>query len=316
MHMIQIPPTRPGDKIAVIAPASLVDRHYVEGACELLKARGYRPEVYPSALGSLRSGSYSAPVAERVEEFRQAWSDPETTAVMCARGGYGCIHLIPHLDREFITSHPKWLWGFSDVSALEAMLFSYGLGSVHAPMARHMALHGAVDPCTSALFDILEGKQEISYQLPSHPYSRPGIAKGTLLGGNLAVLNSLAGTRYDMLDLARTRDVVLIIEDVSEAIYAVERMVMRMALNGVLDSLKGLIVGRFSDYHADRNFLTVEQMLRHRLAEWNIRPDLPVAYGFPVGHVSDNRPFVQGSEATLEIDGRHTTLTFNTGFSS
>ncbi len=296
--------------MAILAPASVVDRHYVDVASELYKAFGYEPEVFPSALGTERSGTYAAPAGTRVAEFRMAWSDPGIKAVICARGGYGCIHLLPHLDREFIMATPKWLVGFSDVSALHAMLSQYGMPSLHAPMARHLAMMGAVDPDTQALFQWLEGAREMRYDVPTHPFSREGEASGRLLGGNLAVLNSLAGTPYDILDRAASgEDVILFIEDVSEAIYAVERMVMRLRLNGVLDALKGLVIGQFTDYHADRNFLTMEEMLRHRLTEWGVRPDMPVAFGFPVGHTSDNRPLVESSLATLKVGPETTTLT-------
>lgn len=308
--MLTIPPTlHTGDRVAILAPASVVDRHYVDGAAELLKAFGYIPEVFPSALGTERSGTYAASVETRVAEFRRAWSDPAIKCVICARGGYGCIHLLPHLDRDFIMATPKWLVGFSDVSALHALLSQCGIPSLHAPMARHLAMMGAVDPDTQALFQWLEGAREMRYDIPTHLFSREGEATGRLLGGNLAVLNSLAGTPYDILDRAATgEDVILFIEDVSEAIYAVERMVMRLKLNGVLDRLRGLVIGQFTDYHADRNFLTMEEMLRHRLTEWGIRGDMPVAFGFPVGHISDNHPLVESSTATLRVGAETTTL--------
>lgn len=299
----------PGDRIAVLAPASVVERRYTEGACELLRAAGYEPVPFASALGTERSGTYAASLETRVEEFREAWHSDEYKAIICARGGYGCIHLLSHLDRDFITATPKWLVGFSDVSALHAMLSQYGIVSLHAPMARHLAMRGAVDPCTQSLLQILEGCRTIRYDVPTHPYSRHGCATGRLLGGNLAVLNSLAATPYDILDRSvNGEDIILFIEDVSEAIYAVERMVTRLALNGTLKSLRGLILGQFTDYHADRNFLTVEDMLRHRLAQWGVDRNMPIAFGFPVGHVHDNRPLVESSTAKLDISPETTTL--------
>ncbi len=311
--MIIPPGITQGDRIAILAPASGVERRYTEGACELLRAAGYDPVPFPSALGTERSGTYSASLERRVEEFREAWHSDDYKAIICARGGYGCIHLLPYLDRDFITSTPKWLVGFSDVSALHAMLSQYGIMSLHAPMARHLAMRGAVDPCTQSLLQILSGERSVRYDVPTHPFSRHGKATGRLLGGNLAVLNSLAATPYDILDRAVSgEDVILFIEDVSEAIYEVERMVTRLALNGTLRSLRGLILGQFTDYHADRNFLTVEDMLRHRLAQWGADRHMPIAFGFPVGHVHDNRPLIESSTATLEITPETTTLSLLT----
>lgn len=309
--MLIIPPAiKKGDRIALLAPASAVDRRYTDGACELLRAAGYEPVPFPSALGTEHSGTYAAPLERRLEELREAWHADDIRAIVCARGGYGCIHLLPHLDRDFITATPKWLVGFSDVSALHAMLSQYGIMSLHAPMARHLAMRGAVDPCTQALFAVLEGSREVRYDVPTHRYSHRGTATGRLLGGNLAVLNSLAATPYDILDRAvGGEDVILFIEDVSEAIYEVERMVTRLALSGTLKSLRGLVIGQFTDYHADRNFLTVEDMLRYRLAQWGADRHMPIAFGFPVGHVHDNRPLVESSLATLAVGEQTTTLT-------
>ena len=120
-------------------------------------------------------------------------------------------------------------------------------------MAKHLATEGDDDPCSELLMQILEGRPEYEVAAASSPYNRRGKGKGVLRGGNLAVLNGLASTPYDLMDLKDGEDVVLFIEDISEAIYAVERMLFRLFLSGAFGRVKGLIVGQFTEYRPDRN---------------------------------------------------------------
>lgn len=290
-----------GDTVAILAPASVVAREYVDGASEFLRARGFKVRVYPSAAGDEVTGSYSAPADVRVAEFRDAWGDKEVKCVLCARGGYGCVHLLPSLTDEFISSNPKWLVGFSDVSALHALMNRNGIMSLHAPMCKHLATRPADDPATVMLLDTLCGKTENVISGPANPYNRFGHAEGMLVGGNLAVLNSLAATDYDLLAQPLSEPCILFIEDVSEAIYAVERMLFRLYLSGVLGKVKGLIVGQFTEYRPDRNYSDMESMIDARLKEWGIS-DIPVAFRFPVGHIETNFPMLIGSEVSLSVD--------------
>lgn len=147
----------------------------------------------------------------------------------------------------------------------------------------------------------------MDYSFPSSPYNRTGKASGELRGGNLAVLNGLANTRFDMLTVGDGEDVILFIEDISEAIYAVERMLMRLYLSGTLSRIKGLIVGQFTEYRPDKNFDTMEAMIDALLTRCGIS-DIPVAFGFPVGHVSANYPLVEGAWVELTVTPDAVTL--------
>lgn len=297
-------------KISIISPASAVRHEYVEGADRFLREHGFEIRLYPSATGD-PYGSYSAPLRQRLRDFIDAWTDPETDIVLCARGGYGCIHLLPLIPDEILLRNRKLLVGFSDISALHALMHSKGIPSLHAPMAKHLfnSFPGAdgkepdaeVSLATESLLRVFHGGMPLPVVAPHSPFNRPGVCEGTLLGGNLAVLNSLAQTPWDMLAAPMTEDVVLFIEDVSEAIYAVERMLCRLMLAGILPRVKGLVVGRFTEYRADRNFGTMEEMIHYRLREWGFPQEIPVAYDFPVGHIEGNMPLMCGARVRLTV---------------
>lgn len=299
--MIYPSPLRPGDKIAIIAPASKVNPDYIDGAAAVLADRGFQPVVLPHARGC-DSGSYSAPAADRISDFTLAWNDTSIRAVLCARGGYGCVEILPAIPGSMLRANAKWLIGFSDVSALHAMLVSNGIASLHAPMAKHLTEFPTSDRATEALFSILTSDKEISYGLPPSELNFCGEARGRLRGGNLAVLNGLAATRFDILkaDFDEPDDVILFMEDIAEPIYKVERVLWRLRLAGTLNRVAGIIFGAFTDYSPDRNFDSMEQMIRSRILDWGLE-GIPIALRFPCGHQRDNLPLIEGSMAELRI---------------
>lgn len=298
MKDILIPaPLHHGSRIAIISPASIVKEGYIDGAVEFLSDRGYEAVVMPHAKGPA-DGCYAASAEKRLTDFKAAWRDPNIDAVLCARGGYGTAHLLPELSVDFLRDNAKWLVGFSDISALHAALLHAGVASIHGPMAKHLCENPG-NESTAALMNLLAGGC-MDYEVPTHPLSRPGEARGRLMGGNLAVLNGLAATPYDVFARAAYEDVILFVEDVSEAIYAVERMLWRLYMAGTLHRLKGLIFGQFTEYRASAKFATMEEMLDSLLRRTGLR-GIPVAFGFPVGHVDDNLPLVEGTEVTLTV---------------
>lgn len=292
-------PLAPGAGIALLSPASEVKREYIDGAVAMLRSAGFSPIVMPSALGPA-DGSYAASLEVRLEDMRRALSDPEVKCIMCGRGGYGCVHLLPYLSERMVKENPKWLVGFSDVSALHALWLKAGVASVHASMARHLALFPVDDPATSELLSILRREGLPDYSVAPYPDNIPGEASGVLKGGNLAVLNSLAATPFDILDIRAGEDVILFIEDVSEPIYAVERMLMRLWLSGALSRVRGLVVGRFTEYRPDRNFDDMESMITALLKRCGLS-SIPVAFNFPVGHFDGNLPLVEGARTHLSV---------------
>lgn len=308
--MIYPPALSPGDTIAIVSPATTIKPEYVAEAARRLEEAGFRVAIAPHALGPA-SGTYAASDTSRTADFLAALQDPEVKAILCARGGYGCVHLLPALPHEAVVSSPKWLIGFSDVSALHAFWQHCGVASIHASMAKHLTEYSLDETCNASLLSILTSPAGASFciEAPAHPLNTFGEAEGLLRGGNLAVLDGLAGTPFDILKVAEGEDVILFIEDIAEPIYKVERMLTRLYLSGTLSRLRGLVVGRFTEYSPDANFSDMESMIRSRLCQWGLR-SLPVGFGFPIGHISDNRPIVEGSRARLVVTETNSTLEF------
>lgn len=286
-----------GDRVAIISPASAVKEEYIDGASRFLTSAGFEPVVMPHAKGPC-SGSYAATDDERLSDLESAYRDPTVRAILCARGGYGCNHLISRIEPSLIANNPKWLIGFSDVSALHALSLHAGVVSLHAPMAKHLTLLPADHYCTRTMMEILESGLPYEYHITGNRLNRPGSARGRLVGGNLAVINGLAATPFD--PVATAEPIILFIEDIGEQIYEVERMLIRMRLAGQLDRLAGLIIGNFTDYREDRNHKDMYSMIDSLLSAGR-GVEFPVAYGFPTGHTDDNLPLPLGCETTIEV---------------
>lgn len=277
------------DKISIVSPAGPVDAEKVEGARAVLENLGYRVEVMPHVLG--RNGHFSGTAAERYDDMAAALTDPDTRAILCSRGGYGAVHILDRLARLPLRDDPKWVIGFSDISALHALMAANDIASIHSPMAAQIML-GTDDPDTASLIDILGGGTPC-YTFPAHTYDRHGIATGRLLGGNLAVLAELISTPYDII----RPGTILFIEDVAEPIYKVERILYQLKLSGVLPALGGLVVGQFTEYHPDENYADMETMIRDAVAPYKF----PVAFNVPVGHVPHNIPLIESATVTLKV---------------
>lgn len=298
--MIQYPPfLMPGDKVAVVSPASIINPDYVKGAVDMLERWSLGVAVEPHCLGC--AGAYSGSVDERLDDFRKALYDPQVKAILCSRGGYGAVHLLDGLADD-IVRNPKWIIGFSDISALHALCVNRGLMSLHASMCKHLTEEPIGDRCTQYLRQILFGDIP-QYREAPHPMNRCGEAQGMLVGGNMAVLCGLIGTPYDIFRPGS----VLFIEDIGEAPYKIERMLYQLKLAGRLASLSGLIVGRFTEYTENEGLGgTLYELIWHMVEEY----DYPVCFDFPVGHVADNLPLIEGSEVNFSVSKQSVDLSF------
>lgn len=294
-------------KVALIGPATRIKPGIVDNLVRLYsdypdEFPGNELIVYPSALDENGCGSYAAVLEQRVSDFKDAWGRDDVDMVLCARGGYGCVQLLDYVSHDFIKAHPKWLVGFSDVSALHALLYKCGIASIHGGMAKQLVENtdSGFGGYRSVLKNLVEsGHPNFDYIIDSHEYNICGEGSGILLGGNLAVLNGLGGTPYDVMAESLSHDVILFIEDVSEPIYAVERMLYRLHLQGVLDSVKGILIGQFTEWKCDKNHETMYGMMKERFTEWGI--SCPVAFDFPVGHNDRNVPLIEGLRVELNV---------------
>lgn len=291
-------PLRFGDRVAIVSPAGIIKPQLVYNCLPVLADRGWVSYVGANTFN--RAGTFAGTDDERFDDLATALLDPDTRAIICARGGYGAVHLLERLDRLPLRDDPKWIVGYSDISALHALMTRKGIKSVHAPMTKHIALNSGLDDDSQTLFSVLEGNRP-AYDVAPHPLNRPGSVEGRLVGGNLAVIAGLIATPFDVIGLPGS---ILFIEDIAEPIYKIERILYNLRLNGSLARLAGLVVGQFTDYAPDRNASTMEDMISEMVAPY----DFPVCYGFPVGHVDHNVPMLCSSTVRLEVTADSATL--------
>ncbi len=297
-HDILTPrPLKAGDRVAILSPASIIKPQTVYNAMPVLADQGWVPYVGQHTFN--RHGTLAGTDEERYSDLETALLDPDTRAIICSRGGYGAVHLLDRLSKLPLRDDPKWIVGYSDISALHALMTTNGIKSIHAPMTKHLSQYNGRDQDSKRLFALLSGMTP-TLKLPNYSANRHGTATGLLVGGNLAVIAGLISTPFDVL----TPGHILFIEDIAEPIYKVERILYTLRLNGTLRGLKGLIVGRFTDYTPDRDHESMEEMIQRMVADY----DYPVAYNIPIGHVDHNIPMVCGSTVKLDVTSSGVTI--------
>lgn len=283
------------DKAVILSPAGKVEKTLVFNAAVVLESWGLHVVTGEHALQEV--GRFSGTVEQRLKDLQHAFDDPEVKLIFCSRGGYGVVHLLNRLDFRGIKSNPKWVVGYSDITALHAALQAHDIASVHGPMAKHFSEEGGDDPSVRYTKSILMG-EPLLYEIPlddSKGLNRNGVASGTIFGGNLAVLCSLLGTPYFQIP----HKGILFIEDIGETPYRVDRMIWQLKHAGVFDQISGLIVGQFTDYEEDNQmYLPLHQSIIEVVRD----DDFPVCFNFPVGHTRLNYPILMGMEASLHIN--------------
>lgn len=297
-HLIIPAPLRNGSRIAIVSPAGIARPADVEKMVEVVGRRGWTAEVMPHAMG--RYGSYSAPLSDRLEDMMRALTDQAFDAVVCTRGGYGAVQLLDSLDRLPLRDNARWLVGFSDISALHALMARHGIASIHGPMAKHISRDDGRNPDFDALCGILEGNAP-EYHFEPHPYNRYGTATAGLAGGNMAVIGGLMSTPFDCF----RPGTILFVEDIAEPIYKIERQLYQLRLAGILPRLGGLLVGQFTDYRPDANHESMEAMIRSMVDGY----DYPVAFGIPAGHGGRAIPLMLSATHKLTVSATGAVLT-------
>lgn len=302
MKSLIFPPfLKKNDKVAIISPASKIDKLLLKGAISCLSSWQLNPYLEKNASGA--DGLYAGTTEERLDDLQRAFDNEEVKAILCSRGGYGTVHLIDKLDFSNFKKHPKWLIGFSDITALHNTIQKNGFASLHAPMAYQLTVEPKNDPCANYLKNILFG-QIPKYSIKPHKYNHSGKAKGILRGGNMSVFYGLRGTSYDI----PAEGTILFIEDVGERPHVIERMMYNLKLAGILNKLSGLIIGQFTEYKEDYSLgKDLYGDLYDMLSEYNY----PICFNFPVGHITDNRPLIEGAEVELYINTEEVKLHFS-----
>ena len=292
---------KPGDKIAILAPAYSTPMENVTGAAEVIRSLGYEP-VRGSNVGKLDAGKYAGSADERASDLKMALEDPDIKAIICTRGGYGTIHLINRFSPELFASNPKWIVGYSDITTLLEMETCAGVMGIHGTMGNTIA-KGGEDLTCQTLKGLLEGTVP-HYILPSHPDNIKGSATGVLVGGNMCTFAANLDTWAD----ATSKDgIILFIEEVEESMHRIDRLFNMMLMRGLMDRCKGIILGEFTDCGSEFDYGSVEAMLHTYLKDY----DIPVMCGFPAGHDAVNLPLVMGATVKMDVREDGASLSFD-----
>jgi len=316
---VLIPPAlRPGDTIAIVPTARAITVEELRDGIALADSWGLKVRL---GAGIGRKHFQQAGTAEeRAADLQAALDDPAVRAIWCARGGYGTVQLLDHLDLGVLRNDPKWIVGFSDITVLHNALHNLGVVSLHAQMPFNIG--AKAEKCRESLRRALFGEEirvasgewrvtnpgglSLATRHSSLATPREGQCEGVLTGGNLSLLYALRGTPYDI----DPRGKILFIEDLDELLYHVDRMVQNLRLAGWFKDLAGLIVGGMSDMR-DKNpedpfGKSAERIITDALGDTRY----PVCFGFPAGHIDDNRALIFSQKAKLSVTASGATLSF------
>ena len=292
--------------IRILSPASAIDLQWINQAKVRLEQWGFCVSVAAHAYGHL--GRFSATDEERLADLNAAFADPTIDIILCSRGGYGLQRI---LDRIVLPNRPKEQWpllvGFSDVTALHALLSLHGVPSLHANMCKDISL--LPDDDTSLLEErkllTLSPHSLLPFSLspstmPLSHLNRSGEAKGLLIGGNLSVLYGLQGTPYGLNNIINqcSEPPVLFIEDICERHYHIDRMLHNLRMSGVFERISGLLVGQFTDCADDSSMgCTLMESIRQVVEPYAF----PVLFDHPAGHIASNYPLLLSTEYRLSV---------------
>lgn len=289
-----------GDKVGLVATARKISLEELKEGIQLIKSWGLVP-VIGKTIGA-SDHQYAGDDAARARDFQEMLDNPDIKAIWCARGGYGSVRIIDQIDFYKFVKYPKWIVGYSDVTVFHSHIHKIGFKTIHGTMPVSVKDNTAFAK-TSLKQALFGEKPTITYET-CHTLNRLGTAKGQLVGGNLSMLYSMCGSS-SALD---TEGKILFIEDLDEYLYHVDRMIMNLKRNKMLDHLAGLIVGGMTKMHDNRIPFgkTAQEIVIDAVGEC----EYPVAFDFPAGHLDDNRALIMGADIELKVTSQQTVLTY------
>jgi muramoyltetrapeptide carboxypeptidase len=304
--LLQPASLKKGDKIYILATARSMDAEELQPAVALFESWGLQV-VLGKTIGR-KHFQYGGTDDERFEDLQYALNEESIAAIFCARGGYGTVRFADRLNYSKFMLRPKWLIGFSDITFLHTPISNaLGIQTLHAIMG--VSVPTATPEAVETLRKELFGERN-KYEIPADVLNRKGAASGILIGGNLSVLYAITGTKTNLNTLGK----ILFLEDLDEQLYHIDRMMLNLKRAGKLDGLAGLVVGGFTGmrdntkafgFPKDNPFgKTAYEIIAEHVAAYNF----PVAFGFPAGHISDNRALVMGRIYQLNASDKMVTL--------
>ena len=291
--MNQPPFLQHGDKIAFAATARKVSPAEMQPAVDVFTSWGLQVVTHEQLY--MGQNQLAGTDEHRAAYFQQLLNDHSIRAIIIARGGYGSVRMVDRINWAGFAENPKWLIGYSDVTVLHGQIHQLtGIPTIHATMPINFPGQLNEGEAISTLKTLLFGGKS-GYTIKSHPFNKNGKAKGVMIGGNLSVLYSMIGS----VSFPDMDGKILFLEDLDEYLYHIDRMMMGLKRAGVLSNLAGLVVGAMSDMRDNTIPFgkTAEEIIADLVSEYNY----PVCYGFPAGHITDNRALKFGVNYTMEV---------------
>ncbi|MEQ6124312.1 LD-carboxypeptidase [Pseudotenacibaculum sp. MALMAid0570] len=295
MKLVQPEYLKKGDSIAIVAPAGILKnkKDLINQAKELAESWGLKVIVGQHVFN--QNHHFAGTDEERTSDFQKALDNPNIKAIWSARGGYGSVRIIDELDFTKFKENPKWIIGYSDITALHSHIHNLGFETIHGMMGTSMQFDSeenkeSIETLRKALFGEI-----LQYQVPSSEYNQKGIAEGQLIGGNLTILLTMLGSESQL----ETKGKILFIEEIGEYKYHIDRMLQSLKRAGYFDELKGLIVGDMSNIKKNTTKWgsSIEQLILDATSEY----DFPILFDFPAGHEIDNRAILLGRSIKMNV---------------
>ena len=304
MKLIQPKYLKTGDSIAILAPAGvLIQREeIINQAKELVESWGLNVIIGDHVFN--QDNHFSGTDEERTSDFQKALDNPSIKAIWCARGGYGSGRILDKLDYTNFRVSPKWIIGYSDITAFHSHVHNLGIQTIHAMMGTSLSFNPeetelSIETFRKALFG-----EELSYNINSSEFNRKGEAEGILVGGNLSILQNMLGSVSQL----NTDGKILFIEEIGEYKYHIDRMLQGLKRAGYFNNCKGLIIGDISNIKKNTTpwGSSIEQLILDVVKEF----DFPVLFNFPAGHETDNRALLFGKIIKMNIDSNNSEIIF------
>jgi muramoyltetrapeptide carboxypeptidase len=299
---LQPPFLSEGDEVAIISPSYCIDENLLSGAITFLENWGLKVRLGKNA--AKRNGPFAGSDEERLNDLREMTTDHNIKAVFCSRGGYGLLKIIDKVDFSDLKSNPKWYSGFSDITVLQTWLNEVcGVISVHGEMPVNFNNNEKSTNTLVSLKRALFGDPIIHEW--EGKFNKPADVKGEMTGGNLSLLYSLSGTKAEIT----TKGKILFIEEVGEYYYHLDRMLTSLKLSGKLKDLAALVIGGMNNIEDSKIpwGKNVEETISGIVSDFNY----PVFFDFPAGHISDNRAFYIGKQATIKVTANKAVLRYD-----
>ncbi len=304
MTLKQPPYLKAGDTVAIVAPAGILKQRdgEIQKAKALLKGWGLHAVVGKHVFNQGRH--FAGTDDERCEDFQNALNSPSISAIWCARGGYGSVRILDKLDWSTFKENPKWIIGYSDITAIHNEVHNLGIQSLHAMMCTSLQDDAETIAATVSTFKSALFGDNLSYTLKGSQYNQPGTVSAPLVGGNLTILHTMLGSKTSI----DTSGKILFIEEIGEYKYHIDRMLQSLKRAGYFENCKGVIIGDMTKIKRNTTpwGSTIEQLILDVLADYNF----PVAFNMKAGHEKDNRALILGKTVEMKVRKTETSLRF------